>query len=52
MLQFIFGVVFLGEAMSTTRWVGFVLVWVALIVLTVDLIRAARGTRRASRAAV
>jgi chloramphenicol-sensitive protein RarD len=51
-LQFIFGVVFLGETMSTTRWVGFVLVWVALIVLTVDLIRAARGQRRASHAAV
>jgi chloramphenicol-sensitive protein RarD len=52
LLQFIFGVVFLGEAMSTTRWVGFVLVWVALIVLTIDLIRAAQGQRRASRAAV
>ena len=51
-LQFIFGVVFLGEAMSTTRWIGFVLVWVALIVLTVDLIRAAQGQRRASHAAV
>lgn len=51
-LQFILGVVFLGEAMSTTRWVGFVLVWVALIVLTVDLIRAARAQRRASRSAV
>ncbi|CAN5546254.1 hypothetical protein BH10ACT6_BH10ACT6_14570 [soil metagenome] len=49
-LQFIFGVAFLGEAMSTTRWVGFVLVWVALIVLAVDLVRAARLGRRASRA--
>jgi hypothetical protein len=29
-----------------------VLVWVALIVLTIDLIRAARAQRRASRAAV
>ena len=51
-LQFILGVVFLGEAMSTTRWVGFVLVWVALVVLTVDLVRAARAQRRASRAPV
>ncbi len=51
-LQFILGIVILGEPMSTTRWIGFVLVWVALIVLTVDLIRAARGQRRASRAAV
>lgn len=51
-LQFILGVVFLGEAMSTTRWVGFVLVWVALIILGVDLVLAARGGRRASRALV
>ena len=51
-LQFVFGVVFLGEAMSTTRWVGFVLVWVALLVLAVDLVRAAGVTRRASRALV
>jgi chloramphenicol-sensitive protein RarD len=51
-LQFIFGVAFLGEAMSTTRWVGFGLVWVALIVLTVDLVRAARTGRRASRSLV
>lgn len=51
-LQFIFGVAFLGEAMSTTRWVGFVLVWVALIVLAIDLVRAARTGRRASRALV
>jgi chloramphenicol-sensitive protein RarD len=51
-LQFILGVAFLGEAMSTTRWVGFVLVWVALLVLAVDLVRAARAQRRASRAAV
>lgn len=51
-LQFIFGVAFLGEAMSTTRWVGFVLVWVALVVLAFDLVRAARTGRRASRALV
>lgn len=51
-MQFILGVVFLGEPMSTTRWVGFVLVWVALIVLTIDLVRAARTQRRASRATV
>jgi chloramphenicol-sensitive protein RarD len=44
--------VFLGEAMSTGRWIGFVLVWVALVVLSVDLIRAAGAQRRASRVAV
>lgn len=50
-LQFLLGVLILGEAMSTTRWIGFVLVWVALIVLTVDLVRAARSQRRAFRSA-
>ena len=48
-LQFLLGVLILGEAMSTARWIGFVLVWIALIVLTVDLVRAARRQRRASR---
>ena len=35
-LQFIIGVWFLGEPMSLERWIGFALVWLALIVLTVD----------------
>jgi len=35
-LQFVIGVWFLNEEMSTERWIGFILVWVALIVLTVD----------------
>ena len=37
-LQFIIGVVVLHEAMPLERWIGFGLVWVALIVLTVDMI--------------
>ena len=47
-LQFVIGVWFLGEAMSTERWIGFVLVWVALIVLTVDSLVAARRARSSS----
>ena len=35
-LQFLCGVAILGEAMSGARWAGFALVWVALIVFTVD----------------
>lgn len=42
MLQFIFGVWINHEAMPPARWAGFALVWVALIVLTVDSLRAAR----------
>ena len=44
-LQFLVGVFILHEAMPPERWVGFGLVWLALIMLTVDLIRGV--TRRA-----
>ena len=47
-LQFLFGVFLLHEPMPVGRWVGFALVWVALIVLMVDMGRAARAGRRAS----
>lgn len=47
-LQFIVGVFVLHEHMPPARWLGFALVWVALIVLTVDVIRTNRGLRRAS----
>jgi len=36
-LQLIVGVVLLREAMPPERWVGFGIVWLALIVLTVDM---------------
>ncbi|WP_082383633.1 EamA family transporter RarD [Frigoribacterium sp. RIT-PI-h] len=45
-LQFVVGVVVLGEHMSAARWVGFEIVWVASIVLTVDMVRAGRRSRR------
>jgi len=41
-LQFLWGVLVVGEAMPATRWIGFVLVWMALAVFTVDLLRARR----------
>ena len=47
-LQFLFGVFVLHEDMPPGRWVGFALVWVALIVLTVDMVVGARASRRAS----
>lgn len=46
-LQFIFGAFVLHEAMPAERWLGFGLVWLALIVLSIDLVATAR-TRRAS----
>lgn len=38
-LQFLLGVVVYGEQMPAERWVGFGLVWVALVIFTVDLLR-------------
>lgn len=49
-IQFVVGVLLLHEAMPPERWFGFGLVWLALLVLTVDLVRSAR-TSRAARAA-
>jgi chloramphenicol-sensitive protein RarD len=46
-LQFVTGAWLLGEPMPFERWVGFALVWVALAVLTVDSLLAARRGRAA-----
>ena len=50
-LQLLCGVLLLGEHMSPARWAGFGLVWVALVVLTVDTLRAASRRRTAARGA-
>ncbi|GAA3032786.1 EamA family transporter RarD [Microbacterium dextranolyticum] len=47
-LQFITGAWILHEPMPIERWIGFGLVWLALVVLTVDSLVAARRTRGAS----
>lgn len=46
-IQFVIGVWVLHEPMTLERWVGFALVWVALVMLSVDSIVAARQHRRA-----
>ena len=50
-LQLLCGVVLLGEHMPVERWVGFGLVWVALVVLTADTIQAASRRRTEARIA-
>ena len=50
-LQFVIGIVVLHEPMPPERWIGFLLVWVAIAVFVVDLLLAARRGRRATRAA-
>lgn len=45
-LQFSWGVFVVHEAMPATRWIGFVLIWIALAVFTVDLVRTHRAAVR------
>lgn len=45
-IQFLLGVTLLGEQMSTMRWVGFGLVWVALALFTVESVRHHRSQFR------
>jgi chloramphenicol-sensitive protein RarD len=43
-LQFLLGISYFGESMSPGRWVGFGLVWLALVIMTTDgLVRARRN---------
>nr|WP_196830840.1 EamA family transporter RarD [Frigoribacterium sp. CG_9.8] len=49
-LQFIVGVFVLGENMPPARWIGFALVWVALVILTVDVFVSAGRAGRTRRA--
>ncbi|WP_206612377.1 EamA family transporter RarD [Prescottella agglutinans] len=49
-LQMVWGVVVMHEVMPPSRWIGFGLIWVALVVFTTDaLVRARRVRRAASR---
>lgn len=45
-MQFLTGVFILHEPMPTERWIGFVIVWIAVAVFMVDLVLAARRNRR------
>jgi chloramphenicol-sensitive protein RarD len=47
-MQFVIGVVFLHEPMPTERWIGFIIVWIAVAVFVVDMLLTARRHRRAA----
>ena len=49
-IQFAIGVVVLGETMPPARWVGFVIVWAALVVFSYDGLRQGGRNRTARRA--
>lgn len=44
--QFLVGVFIFHEVVPTARWIGFVLVWIALLILTADTFRSASRRRR------
>ena len=50
-MQLLVGVLVQHEEMSAARWAGFAIVWLALVVLTVDSFAAARASRRRTLAA-
>lgn len=50
-IQFLLGVLVFGEAMPVARWVGFGIVWLALVLFSVDALIQARRKRSASPAA-
>ncbi len=41
-LQFILGVVVFDEVLTTAGWVGFMLIWLALVIFSLDAVRAQR----------
>ena len=47
-LQFLIGVLLLSESMPPVRWIGFGLVWIALVIFTVDMVRNSRPSPRSS----
>jgi chloramphenicol-sensitive protein RarD len=49
-LQFLIGLLIRGEAMPTSRWIGFVLVWIALAMLGMEGLRRARRVRASAPA--
>src|SRR5690349_14645377 len=48
-MQFLIGVLIYDEHMAASRWVGFVLVWTAVVVFTVDSLQARHALRVRAR---
>lgn len=46
-LSFLYGFFILHESVSVTRWIGFIGVWVALVILIIDMWRAVRRSPEA-----
>ena len=50
MLQMLWAVFVTKEYIEPGRWIGFVIIWVALVIFIADLLRSGRNNRRARRA--
>jgi chloramphenicol-sensitive protein RarD len=50
-LQFLVALLVFREAMTVERWIGFGVVWLALLLLTLDMLRTARRNSVARKAA-
>ena len=48
-MQLLCAVLLLGEHMPRERWIGFGVVWLALVVLTIDSLGSLRANRAAQR---
>lgn len=48
-LIFTFGVTVFHDSMSTSGWIGFIIVWIALLVFSVDAVRKARMAGKSRR---
>jgi chloramphenicol-sensitive protein RarD len=44
-VQFLVGVLIIGEQMTSARWAGFLLLWLGLVVYSVDMVRHSRSNR-------
>ncbi|GAA3524390.1 EamA family transporter RarD [Aeromicrobium panaciterrae] len=51
-LQFIFGLTIFDEDMTGARWIGFVLVWLALVIFSTDMLRSRRRTLKTEPAPI
>lgn len=51
-IQFIVALTIFGEHMSLERWIGFSIVWVALLILVADMLRNYRKTSRLKKLAL
>jgi len=51
-IQFITGLTIFDETMTTERWIGFILVWIALVIFTIDAITSRRRVIRTEPAPI